>query len=151
RNEFEPFQLVLRSTSQQIDDVDVEISDLRGPQSAVITKQNSTIYLEGYLDLQKPSNIEGHSGEWPDPLVPRVDRYYGEKRKAFPFKLADGRNQPIWIEIYVPSSTPAGLYRGDVSVSVRGKVEITVPVQLEVWNFTIPSTSSLPTSYGFSG
>jgi hypothetical protein len=151
RNEFEPFQIVLRATSQQIDAVDVEMSDLRGPQNSVIGKQNSTVYFEGFVDLKTPSNIEGRTGEWPDPLIPRVDRYYGEKRNAFPFNLADGRNQPIWIEIYVPPATPAGIYRGNVSISVREKVESTIPVQLEVWNFVIPSTSTLPTSFGFSG
>src|SRR5215831_7542966 len=40
RNEFEPFQIVLRATSQQIDDVDVDISDFRGPDNAIIPKRN---------------------------------------------------------------------------------------------------------------
>src|SRR5579862_2542781 len=42
RNEFEPFQIVLRATSQEIADVDVDMSDLRGPGGATIGKQNST-------------------------------------------------------------------------------------------------------------
>ena len=151
RNEFEPFQIVLRSVAQQIDGVDVTVSDLTGPQNAKIPKQYSTVYFERFIDLKTPSNVEGSAGEWPDPLVPRVDRYYGEKRNAFPFRLEDGRNQPIWIEVYVPPATPPGNYEGTVSVAVRDKLELSIPLHLEVWNFAIPSTSSLPTSFGFSG
>src|SRR5215471_7770263 len=75
RNEFEPFQIVLRSVSQQIEMVDVEVSDLTGPQGAVISKQNFTVYFERFLNLKAASNVEGRAGEWPDPLIPRVDRY----------------------------------------------------------------------------
>jgi hypothetical protein len=151
RNEFEPFQIVLRAVSQQIDMVDVEVSDLTGPQGAVISKQNFTVYFERFLNLKVPSSIEGRAGEWPDPLIPKVDRYFGEKRNAFPFTLSDNRNQPIWIDLYVPSSTPPGSYRGNVNVTIQNKIEVAIPVQLEVWNFTLPSTSTLPTSFGFSG
>jgi len=151
RNEFESFQIVLRAQSQQIDAVDVEISDLHGPKNAVITKENVTIYLEPFVDLKQLSNVEGRAGEWADPLIPRVDRYYGQRRNAFPFKLLDGRNQPVWIEIFVPPATPAGVFNGDVSVNVHEKRQLTIPVRLEVWNFTLPVTSSLPNTYGFSG
>src|SRR5438128_1079226 len=56
RNEFEPFQIVLRAESQQIDDVDVDVSAFQGPNNAVIAKQYSTVYFEGFLNLKKPSN-----------------------------------------------------------------------------------------------
>jgi len=151
RNEFEPFQLVLRAVSQQINDVDIQVSDLTGPQKAVIPKQNAAIYFEGFLDLKKPSNIEGRAGEWPDPLIPRVDQYFHEKRNAFPFKLTNNRNQPIWIEFYVPPSTLAGSYQGNLTVTVQSKPEISIPIKLQVWNFSLPSTSTLPNSFGFSG
>src|SRR5207244_1138300 len=106
---------------------------------------------ERYLDLKTPSSITGGTGEWPDPLVPRVDRYAGEKRNGFPMKLTGGRNQPIWIDVYVPPSAPAGMYHGEVRVSAAGKPQLGIPVDLEVWNFQLPSTSSLVTAFGFSG
>src|SRR5262245_58551586 len=80
RNEFEPFQIVLRAEAESMEGVDVDITDLRGAKGAVIPKQNATIYFEAMIDLKKPSNIEGHAGEWPDALIPRTDRYYGERR-----------------------------------------------------------------------
>ncbi len=151
RNEFEPFQIVFHAVSQNIDGVDVEIADLLGPKGAVIGRQNAAIYFEAALDLKTPSTIQDRTGEWPDPLIPRIDRYYGERRNAFPFKLSDGRNQAIWIEIYVPPSAPDGDYAGDVQVSFQGRRQFSIPVKLRVWNFTLPSTSSLPNSFGLNG
>jgi len=151
KNEFEPFQIVLRAQSEQLSDVDVEVSDLKGKGNSSIPKRDIQIYMERFIDLQKPSSIEGKSGEWPDALVPRVDAYYGERRNAFPFTLNDGRSQPIWCEVYVPPTASAGIYQGSVTVSVGGKRLLTIPLKLEVWNFSLPSTSSFTNTFGFNG
>ena len=151
RNEFEPFQIVLRSEAEDLNNVDVEMSDFRGPSGYVIPERNAAIYFESYIDLQKPSNIDGQAGEWPDALIPKIDRFYGERRNAFPFVLRSGRNQPIWIEVYVPQSTPAGKYHADAHVKIDGKRQISIPIELQVWNFGIPSSSSLPNTFGFNG
>src|SRR5690242_12082897 len=74
-NEFESFQIVLRSDAEIVSDVDVEMSDLAGPAGSVISNGNVTIYFEPYLNLSHASSIDGGVGEWPDPLIPRVDRY----------------------------------------------------------------------------
>src|ERR1043165_3082773 len=99
-NEFESFQIVIRNDSEIVQDVDVEMSDLAGPAGSVISNRNVTIYFEHYLNLSHASSMDGGVGEWPDPLIPRVDRYDHERRNAFPFTLPKGRNQPLWIEIY---------------------------------------------------
>src|SRR5262249_24767717 len=99
RNEFESFQIVFPADSHDVSGVDAQVVDFSGPQGARISKNNATVYFDRFLDLRRPSSIEGGTGEWPDPLVPRVDRYSGEKRNAFPLTLQSGRNQPIWIEI----------------------------------------------------
>jgi len=151
RNEFEPFQIALRTESQDIDGVDVDVTDLRGPGGAAISKDNIYIYREQYLNLTIPSSMMGGTGDWPDPLIPRIDRYANEKRNAFPFKLIDGRTQPVWVDVYVPPSSPAGSYRGEVRIIIPGRSSVSVPLDLEVWNFQLPSTSSLPTTFGFSG
>ena len=151
RNEFEPFQLVLASASADLERVDVEASELNGPSGAVIPARNVTVYLEEFVTLQTGSSVDQTAGEWPDPLVPRVDAYAGEKRNAFPFRLQRGRNQPLWIEVYVPRSARPGSYSGTVRVRPEGIDEISVPVQLIVWDFELPSTSSLKTAFGLSG
>jgi len=150
RNEFEPFQIVLRAEDRDVEAVDVEVTDLRGAGDVLLPQSNISIYLERYLELKIPSSVEGGAGEWPDPLVPRVDSYTNERRNSFPFKLSKGRNQPIWIDVYVPLRTPAGLYRGTVWILVEGKRSLSIPVELQVWNFELPSTSSLITTFAFS-
>jgi hypothetical protein len=151
RNEFESFQVVFQADSDDINGIDINVSDLKGPDGALIGRDNITAYFERFLNLPRPSSVEGAAGEWPDPLIPRVDQYFREKRNAFPFKLAKRRNQPIWIEIYVPTSTRPGVYRGTVTILVAGQRDTIIPVTLEVGRFTLPSTSSLPNTFGFNG
>ncbi|MBI4471810.1 MAG: DUF4091 domain-containing protein [Acidobacteria bacterium] len=151
RNEFESFQLVLRAIDQNISNIDLEMSDLLGDEGAVLSRENATVYLEKFVDLSKPSSIAGSTGEWPDPLVPKIDRYAAERRNAFPFELSNRRNQPIWIELYIPLSTRPGKYRGNLTALINKRADIVVPVEIEVWNFALPSTSSFTTTFGFSG
>ena len=152
RNEFEPFQLVLRARSAPLRDVDVELTDLVGERGGdLIASRWATVYLQRYLALDKASSIEGATGEWPDPLIPRIDAYRHERRSAFPFEIPAGRNQPLWIELYVPPDTPPDVYRGALRISAGGRRLVSVPVRVEVWSFRLPSTSTLRTSFGFSG
>ena len=151
RNEFEPFQLVLRAP-RRVRGIDVTVTDLEAASGGHrLDGRHAAVYLQLYLELSTPSSAAGGTGEWPDPLVPRTDAYAGERRNAFPFDLAPERNQPLWLEIYVPPGTPPGRYRGAVRVAVEGRIHASVPVSLEVLPFTLPSTASLPTSFGFSG
>ncbi|MBI3895005.1 MAG: DUF4091 domain-containing protein [Acidobacteria bacterium] len=151
RNEFESFQIVLRSDRHDVEKVDLQISDLRESSGSSIASKNVTIYLERYLKLEFPSSAEGGTGEWPDPLIPRIDRYAGEKRNAFPFSLLRSRNQPLWIEVYVPPDTVPGVYSGKATITAHGLPDISVPIRLTVWDFVLPSTSSLKTSFGLNG
>ena len=151
RNEFEPFQIVLRSP-RPVRGVDVAVTDLEAADGGGrLASRHAAVYLQRYIELSTASSAAGGTGEWPDPLLPRTDHYAGERRDAFPFDLAAGRNQPLWLEVYVPPGTPPGRYRGAVRVAVRGVIQAIVPVSLEVLPFTLPSTASLPTSFGFSG
>jgi hypothetical protein len=60
------------------------------------------------------------------------------------------RNQPVWIDLYVPEATVAGTYRGKVTVTADGESPVAIPVTLEVYNFSLPVTSSLPNYFGMS-
>jgi hypothetical protein len=151
RNEFEPFQIVLRGDSADLEGVDVEVTDLRGARGAVIPRRNVHIYLEQYVSVRLASSSEGHAGDWPDALVPRVDEFAHERRNAFPFALRRGRNQPLWVEIYVPPDAQPGDYEGAANVMVAGAVQTAIPIRLTVWDFALPSTSTLRTAFGFSG
>jgi hypothetical protein len=152
RNEFEAFQLVVQAGDAPLRRVDVEAGDLLAAGGAGrIDRRHVGVYLELYQRLQTPSSRRGEAGEWPDPLLPRVDPYAGERRAAFPFEVGAGRNQPLWIELYVPLDAPPGLYCGALRVTLEERAPLAVPWCVDVWPFALPSTASLRSSYGFSG
>src|ERR1041385_2862290 len=151
RNEFEPFQIVLRVKSKDLSGVDIDFSDFRTAEGAEISGKNVTVYLEEFVNLKRPSSIEGGEGLWPDPLIPRVDRYTNEARNAFPFTVRRDRNQPLWVEVFVPVTAHPGKYTGSARISLAGTVQFSVPISLTVWRFVLPSTSSLKSSFGLSG
>jgi hypothetical protein len=151
RNEFEAIQIVLRNDFASVPDIDVEIGDFTGPSGSILSSNNVTLYFERTMNLARPSSIAGEAGEWPDPLIPRVDRYEHERRNAFPFTLPKGRSQPLWIETYVPLDTSPGHYQAKATIVSGSTTLATIPFSLDVWSFTLPSTSSLKTAYGFNG
>ncbi len=151
RNEFESFQLILRSARGDLSGVDATVSILRAANGSTIPGTPATIYREEYLNLQHPSSVEGESGYWPDPLIPQVDRYWHERRSAFPFLLKAQQNQALWIEIYVPIDQAAGDYQGSITIYSEGSVKGRIPLTVHVWDFVLPSTSSLQTAFGLGG
>jgi hypothetical protein len=147
KNEFEAFQLVVTANSGALSGVDVSVSDLRDDHGRTIPANQIMIYNQAYINVTTVSTIQGATGEWPDALIPKRDAYFGEVRNAFPFSVASGRNQPVWIEIYVPPTAAAGVYSGSATVTASGQSPVAVPIQLTVWNFTLPSTSALKSAH----
>lgn len=147
RNEFEAFQLVVTASSGALSGVDVNVSDLRDAHGNTISADQIMIYNQAYINVATVSTLQGATGEWPDALIPKKDAYFGEVRNAFPFSVASGRNQPVWIEVYVPSTAAAGVYTGSATVTASGRSPVIVPIQLTVWNFTLPSTSTLKSAH----
>ncbi|TAK02897.1 MAG: hypothetical protein EPO39_12875, partial [Candidatus Manganitrophaceae bacterium] len=147
RNEFESFQLIVTADSGALSGVDVTVSDFTDNHGHTIPSGNVMIYKEAYINVTTPSTIQGAAGEWPDALIPKKDEYFGEVRNAFPLAVGAGRNQPVWIEIYIPSTTAAGVYTGSATVTAAGQNPVVVPIQLTVWDFTLPSVSSIKSAY----
>jgi hypothetical protein len=87
---------------------------------------------------------------YPDGLIPFVDPETGKPGtggtiQAAPFSVGAGLNQPIWVDISVPSSAAAGTYTGTVTIdSDQGTAS--VPVTLQVWNFTLPAVPTFKSS-----
>jgi hypothetical protein len=147
RNEFEPFQLIITADRDVLFNVDVNVTDLQDANGHLIPAASIMIYKAIFMNVTAPSSTEGELGEWPDALIPKRDEYSGEVRDGFPFPIGFGRNQPIWIEIYVPQEAAAGLYTGSVTVTADGELPVSVPIRLTVWDFALPSTSTLKSAY----
>jgi hypothetical protein len=89
-------------------------------------------------------------GWYADALIPEVSDAANARLRAFPFDLEAGRNQPIWIDIFVPRDAAAGTYTGAFEVrSPQGKNR--GRVRLTVWNFELPVKPSLASSFGLRG
>lgn len=136
RNEYEPFQLVLRP-SRPLPRVEVSASPLVGPGGAKIAAPE--IRLVEYVKVVHPTDGVSSAGLWPDPL-PRYDG---------PFSVAAGRNQPLWLVVYVPPRAPAGAYQGTVTINAGGQ-RLQAPVKLWVWDFALPEHVSIRSGFGFS-
>jgi hypothetical protein len=66
-----------------------------------------------------------------------------------PFDLKAGANQPIWVDLLVPQTATAGQYSGFYTVT-SNEGSISGPISLTVWNFSLPTTPSLKTSFLFN-
>ena len=64
----------------------------------------------------------------PDPLLTYLDK----------FNVEPGCWQPVWIDVAVSKNQPAGLYKGEVIFTENGQELLRVPLEVTVWNFTLP-------------
>ena len=122
----------------------IEASDLRSKDGKTISNDHISIFLEHYIMLYAKSSPVGATGYWPDALAPL--------RKPFTMdaQYAVVANRPLWVDVSVPSQTPAGVYTGNISVTQRGKLLETVKIELEVYNFSLPEESHLITYMNIS-
>ncbi len=150
RNEFESFQVAITATDEPITALRAELAgDLTTPGGAIISAEKVTVYRVGYHQVVSPSDLEGSRGRWPDPLIPAVDPLYREPRNAFPIDVPKGENRAVWVDIQVPIDATPGLYQGSLKLTAEGLAS-SVPIHLQVLPFTLPSTTSLKSAFGFN-
>ncbi|GAC1342005.1 MAG: hypothetical protein NVSMB23_14270 [Myxococcales bacterium] len=145
KNEFESFHVVVTGAARG---VSMQLSSLDDGRGHVISGRDLVLYREALINVTLPSGGDGATGRWPDALIPDVDPVAGEKRNAFPFDVPAGESRAVLVDVHVPQTAVAGTYRGTVVVS--GGVAAQVPVTLVVWDFAVPSTSTLRSSFGLA-
>jgi hypothetical protein len=148
KNEFESFQVHVQATSAQVD-LSVTVSDLVDTKSGtrIAAADHVFVYREAYLDITTLSDANGTLGLTPDPLVPSIDPYVHETRNAFPVTVPAGETRSAWIDVLVPPDAPSGYYAGTVTVQDGATTLATIPVQLAVWDFALPSTATLRSGF----
>ena len=146
------YQLVVSATKGGLSRVVPAVGDLSdGHGHVLVSATDIALYREFYLDLTNRSGQFGHTGEYPDGLVPiGKDAYYHEQRNGAPFDVASGKNQAVWIDFNVPANAVPGVYKGMAIVTSDGKTLAKVPVTFTVWNFALPATATLTTAFGFN-
>lgn len=121
KNEFEPFQIVLRSP------VDTTATISMAPLAGI---DRVEIRRVGYVKITTPSDPGSIKSPWmPDPLEPTA---FGASEP-----LKAGENQPFWITLYVPPGAKAGDYTTTLSITVNGE-KTDVPLELHVYDFALP-------------
>ncbi|WP_328991169.1 DUF4091 domain-containing protein [Kribbella sp. NBC_01245] len=134
RNEEESGQLILRTTSGTAD-VRLTTSDLAGPAGTIPAAQVE-LFRQHYSEI-KPGQSSYGSGFFPDALVPLLP--------STTIQAVADRNTGVWITVRIPKGQPAGLYSGTITIS-GGTTVVTVPLDLEVWNFELPDEPSTDTA-----
>jgi len=131
RGEFEPFQIVVRSPSAQTLAVNVSTFSKGGD-----TVPAPAIHRVDYVNVTTAGDQFDRFGWWPDPLWPLNNG----TSVSFPAN----QNQPLWFTVQVPWNATPGIYQATVTVGSAN-----IPIQLEVWNFSLPRQIHLPSEWGF--
>ncbi len=134
RGECEGLQLLVPPPAEALD---IRASPLKGPGGDVAV----SLFQVEYVEVQTPSNREGATGLWPDPLVPWARRKVHSSTEARPFV--------VYLEACVPQGQAPGTYTATVAVRAGGQ-ETRAALELTVAPFELPATSSLATSFGLS-
>jgi Glycoside hydrolase 123, catalytic domain/Glycoside hydrolase 123 N-terminal domain len=138
RNDFEAIQLVVRPENE-LKNLTATATAFTGPDGATIPAANVEILDVYYHFVQYPTDEMGTCDFWPDALPPIKK----------PLKLDANQNRPLWVLVKVPEGIPAGDYRGTIELKAEG-FDASVPIDLTVWDFTLPKRNHLATAYGFS-
>ncbi len=128
RNEFEPFQLVVKPAASGAVVVSLD------PFGAGI---GAELYQVKYVPISQVSDSLGRTGPYPDPLWPL------ENGATVP--LTAGENTAFWFSLAVPPGAAAQDYLSAVHIG-----GVTIPVRLHVFNFAIADALHVGSQMNFS-
>lgn len=152
RNEWEPFQVVVKGNTEltELKIISSTLTDVKGNEIAA-----PVIFQQHYLPITSTANTKyGHLGMVPDALVPLVHPETGlatgGKYGGDVFKLKPGEHQAFLLDVFVKKATPPGIYTGTVKVTARDVDAVILPVELEVFDFTLASPKRLLATFQLS-
>ncbi len=153
RNEFEAFQVhITNTTANPFSFTGISVTPF-AHQNTVdsIPASNVEVFRQGHINVtqrsQDPNSMQ-HLGHYPDALIPAVAG--GQATNAFSNPPATGETQSFWVEVFVPPTAASGYYTADVQIALPSQQVLSFPLLLSVWDFELPSTSSLPTAFHLS-
>ena len=141
RNEMEALQVVVYSPHKNLRDVKLAWTDLHGESGARIDSEAIWAAPMGFVNTRPPSDYEvSYVGWWPDPILTYLDR----------FDIVKSDLQPVWYSVRVPAGTTPGMYHGTLTISPANSASAVIPVELEVWDLTLPDQPSLDTALQYN-
>ena len=159
RASYEAYQVIVRASGAALSGVNLAAGALQDGAGDTIPSADLTFFREDFIDFTgvsaatgtwpAPADSPTGDGRIPDPLVPFIDPYSGNPAGA-PFAVPANTNQPVWLDVQIPSAAAAGVYTGTVQVTASSQAPVSVPVTLTVWNITLPDMSADTTWFGLS-
>ena len=149
RNEYAPFQIVVRGGATGLRGVKAAAGRLKSRNGHAIPAGNIALYREHYVEVKTPSpHSTGGAGWYPDALIPFGSHKPDARFMSEPFEVAARMNQVLWVDVLVPRDAAPGEYTGSVTITAERQKAVRVPVQLTVWDFALPETPSLRSEFG---
>jgi hypothetical protein len=137
RNEVESAQFAIRATAA-LPGTTVRVGALTHEDGTVLPAGSVAWHYVGTIPLTKNTPCErpgflsrSAPCDMPDVLLPDRSR-----------DLPANTTQPVWLTFRVPAEAPAGIYRGEVTVT-SGALSSTLALELHVWPFALPDERHL--------
>ena len=135
KNEYESGQFGLLA-SADLADVTLNVSDLTGPDSAVISADCVRLRPIGTVPIEHNTQfdrtvVRTAPCDFPDILYEKTS-----------VSLKAGETRGIWVTVFVPAGAAAGNYSGTITLK-NSSVEAALPLTLEVFPFTLPEERHL--------
>ncbi len=141
RNEVEDGQVILETPWRDVAVRRVVFSDLKGPGGAVIPAEAISWWRVGFVETTfAPPYEVPRVGWYPDPLMPAGEFTAGKLSRT-----------PLWISVKTAKDTRPGTYRGTITIVPKSIGPIRIPLEVTVWDFTLPDETHLRTLTWFSG
>ena len=125
-------------TNRDLQAVSVQVSDLKNGSAAIPASDVSTHFVRYVMtdELNPGGGGCGHrenKAEWDSSLVADMLDITEE------MDIRANSARPIWVKVNVPSDVRSGRYRGTVTVSADDCNPLSLPLEVEVLNRTLPA------------
>ncbi len=125
-------------TNRDLQGVSVEVSDLKNGSAAIPASDVSTHFVRYVMtdELNPGGGGCGHrenKAEWDSSLVADMLDITEE------MDIRANSARPIWVKVNVPSDARPGKYRGTLTVSSADNKDLSLPLEVQVLNRTLPA------------
>ncbi len=125
RQEEEGAAVTLAALDRALEGMSLEVAPLRHEDGSTLSVVISRL---DFIKASIPQYHSGGPGWWPDIVFPTPEVERVEK----------GALQPFWLSVAPEAGASAGFYRGELTVREGGKESARLPVEVEVWDLTLP-------------
>ncbi len=162
KGEYESFQVVAHAGSVAVDNTNLSVTKLTGPNGDVIPTSNITLFREHFVNIEQPTPTWGGisytnkslgAGKYADALIPFIDPVTGSELSgaeydAVPINVNANKNRIFWIDVLVPRNIEIGIYTGTYTITSNSGNK-TGKITLTVQDFELPLKPSMYSTFWF--